>query len=151
MRSFIVAALTALTALTPAAGQVAGDTASVQAFYQRWFGSAAQGPDAYASFYAPDGEILPPNAAPVKGREEIAGWMARAQSERPYTIQPEGLTIDAIRFLTPDWVSYRTILRGQRVPKAGGPGTTFETKYVDLLHRTADGSWEVVYRMWSDD
>ena len=77
--------------------------------------------------------------------------MTRAQAERPYTIQPEGLAVDGVRFLTPDWVSFRTILRGQRVPKGGGPGTPFETKYVDLLHRTPDGGWEVVYRMWSED
>lgn len=48
-----------------------------------------------------------------------------------------------------DWVVYRSTLRGQRVPKGGGP-TPFETKYVDLLHRTATG-WEVAFRMWSDN
>lgn len=44
---------------------------------------------------------------------------------------------------------YRGTLRGDRVPKAGGPPLPFDTKYFDLLHRKADGGWEIVYRMWS--
>ena len=56
-----------------------------------------------------------------------------------------------MRFLTPDWVTHRSTLKGERIPKAGGTGTPFETKYIDLLRRTAEGKWEVVYRMWSDN
>ena len=44
----------------------------------------------------------------------------------------------------------RSTLRGQRMPKAGGEAVPFETKYIDLLHRTSTG-WEVAFRMWSDN
>lgn len=37
-----------------------------------------------------------------------------------------------------------------RVPKAGGTGTPFETKYFDVLQRSVTGRWEVLYRMRSD-
>jgi uncharacterized protein (TIGR02246 family) len=141
--------LAVLVAPFPLAGQV-GDSASVSAFYGRWFGAAPKGMAAYAEFYAPDGLMLPPNAPPQRGREAIAAWMTLAQAARPYAIQPEGLTVDEMRFLGPDWVLHRTSLRGKRVPKAGGAPTPFETKYLDILHRTADG-WEVVSRMWSDN
>ena len=59
--------------------------------------------------------------------------------------------VDEMRFLSPEWVVYRSTLRGQRVPKAGGDSIPFETKYLDLLRRTDTGSWEVACRMWSDN
>jgi len=132
--------------------QTPADSASVTALYQQWFGAAAQqGPGAYASFYAPDGYILPPNSPAVVGRDSIAAWMQRAQAASPYRVRPEGITVDELRFLTPEWVVYRSTLRGQRVPKNGGEPVSFETKYVDLLHRTGAGHWEVAFRMWSDN
>jgi ketosteroid isomerase-like protein len=135
-----------LSAQTPA------DSVSVQAFYGRWFGAAAQqGMNAYASFYAADGYILPPNNPPVVGRDSIAAWMQRAREASPYQVRPEGITVNELRFLAADWVVYRSTLRGQRVPKSGGNTVPFETKYVDLLHRTAPDRWEVVFRMWSDN
>ena len=147
-----IACLLALALLPPAlSAQEVADSASVQSFYGEWFGSAAQGAGAYAGFYAPDGQLYPPNASPIQGREAIAEWMTRSQAERPYSIAPTSISVDEMRFLTPEWVSVRTTLKGSRVPKTGGEGTPFETKYVDLLHRTAEGRWEVIYRMWSDN
>jgi ketosteroid isomerase-like protein len=145
--------LGALGAAAPGglAAQSAADSASVTAFYNEWFGSARMGPERYASFYAPGGMILPPNAAPAIGREAIAEWQRAAQASAPYTVRPEGITVDEMRFLTPEWVLHRGTLRGQRIPKAGGDPAPFETKYVDLLHRVDGGRWEVAYRMWSDN
>jgi ketosteroid isomerase-like protein len=136
---------------SPVNAQTATDSASVTAFYGEWFGSARQGPDRYASFYAVDGMVLPPSAQPAVGREAIAAWLVQAQAASPFTARPEGITVNEMRFLSPGWVIYRSTLRGQRVPKAGGDPVPFETKYMDLLHRTDAGRWEVVYRMWSDD
>jgi len=131
----------------PAAAQTPADSASVGAFYRDWFGSLAQGPDAYAAFYAVDGMVLPPNAPPAA----IAEWLRAAQASAPYTVRPQGLSVDELRFLSPGWAVQRTTLRGQRVPKAGGEAAAFETKYLDLLHRKPDGGWEVAMRMWSDN
>jgi uncharacterized protein (TIGR02246 family) len=105
----------------------------------------------YASFYAPDGSMLPPGAAPLTGRSAIAAWMEQARTAAPYSTQPQGITVDEMRFLSPTIVAYRSTLRGQRVPKAGGAPFSFETKYFDLLRRTSTGDWEVLYRMWSDN
>jgi len=149
---FAVAATTATLGFAESNlhAQSAADSASVTAFYSRWFGSAPQGFTAYASFYAADGYILPPGSPPVVGRAAIAAWFEQARASTPYTTQPHGITTDELRFLSPDWVVYRSTLRGQRVPKAGRDATPFETKYVDLLHRTAAGC-EVAFRMWSDN
>lgn len=127
------------------------DSASVTAFYREWFGSMRQSADAYAGFYAADGLVLPPGKPPAIGRAAIAAWLTESQASAPYTVRPEGITVDEMRFLTPDLVVYRSTLRGQRIPKAGGDPTAFETKYVDLLRRTDAGRWEVLQRMWSDN
>jgi ketosteroid isomerase-like protein len=142
----------AILLLVPASarGQTAADSASVLAFYQEWFGSAAPGFAGYASRYAADGEILPPNAPPSRGQQAIADWMAQAVAVRSYTIRPSGISMDQIRFLAPEWVSCLSTLTGDRVPKDGGAPVPFQTKYLDLLHRTSSG-WEVAYRMWSDN
>jgi uncharacterized protein (TIGR02246 family) len=131
--------------------QTSADSATVTAFYGRWFGSAAQGMTRYASFYAPDGYLLPPGAPPVQGREAIAAWMEQSRAAAPYTTQPQGIVVDELRFVSPTLVVYRSTLRGQRVPKGGGPAVPFETKYFDLLRRTPSGDWEVLYRAWSDN
>ena len=126
------------------------DSLSVVAFYREWFGSAMAGPERYASFYAEDGQILPPNAPAQRGRAAIAAWMANAAATTAYTTRPEGIAVDEMRFLAPNLVVQRSTLRGQRIPKAGGEPTPFETRYVDLLQRRPGGRWIVVYRMWSD-
>jgi len=131
--------------------QTAADSASVTGFYGRWFGAAGQGMARYASFYAPDGSIFPPNRPPVKGRDAIAAWFEQSRSSASYNVQPQGVSTEEMRFLSADWVVYRSTLRGLRTPKAGGNPVAFETKYVDLLHRTASGEWEVIFRMWSDN
>jgi ketosteroid isomerase-like protein len=147
----VVAASLAICSPTTFQAQTAADSASVSAFYGRWFGSARQGFTTYASFYAPDGYILPPNAAPVVGREAIAAWFEQASASTLYTTQPQGIEVNELRFLSSTWVLHRSTLRGQRVPKAGGAAVPFETKYVDLLHRQVTGDWAVAFRMWSDN
>ena len=147
----LLAAICCAVAPSGVHAQSAADSASVTAFYGRWFGSAPQGMAVYASFYAPDGYILPSAAAPVRGRAAIAAWMEQARSTATYSTQPQGITVDEMRFLSPTLVVYRSTLRGQRVPKAGGAPVLFETKYFDLLRRTSTGDWEVLYRVWSDN
>ena len=139
--------------LLPAAAraQSAADTASVQSFYNAWFGSAGQSPEAYAGFYAADGFVLPPDGPPVRGRADIADWLRRARAQSPFTLRPEGISVDEIRFLGDSWVVYRSTLRGQRIPKAGSDPVPFATKYFDLLERGENGNWRVRYRMWSDN
>ena len=131
--------------------QTAADTASIRSFYSEWFASLGQSPERYAGFYAADGVVLPPNQPPAIGRAEIAEWLRQYQAAAAFSMRPEGITVDEMRFLTHDWVVHRGTLRGQRTPRAGGAATPFETKYVDVLHRTAEGRWEVSYRMWSDN
>ena len=133
-----------------ASAQASADTASVQAFYQRWFGSVSQGPERYSSFYAVDGVILPPNLPAARGRAAIAEWLRNSQAAATHVTRPTGLSVDEMRFLSPSLVLHRTTLRGERTPKSGGAAEPFATRYIDLLQKTPDGSWEVLYRIWNE-
>lgn len=130
--------------------QTGQDSASVQAFYTKWFAAAPNDPSAYASFYAPNGQLYPPGEQPVVGRQAIAAWFGTALQNTPYRTIPQGLEVEEMRFLSPDWVVHRTRLWGVRQPHDGSPVFPFETRYFDLLHRTGT-TWAVAYRMWSDD
>jgi uncharacterized protein (TIGR02246 family) len=153
MRRLGIIAMAAALALQngSAAAQSPADSASVTAFYGQWFGSMPKGFEAYASFYAPDGYILPPGAPAAVGRQAIAAWFEASRASSTFTTKPSGISVDEMRFLSPEWVVYRSTLRGERVPKDGSTAVPFETKYVDLLHRKTDGEWEVAFRMWSDN
>src|SRR5262245_43118677 len=119
--------LMSVVGATQVSAQTAADSSSVTAFYRDWFGAPAQGPQAYAAFYAQDGMVLPPGLAPAQGRDAIAAWLRSAQASVAYTTIPSDLAVDEMRFLSPTLVVYRTTLRGRRVPRNGGAAIDFET------------------------
>jgi ketosteroid isomerase-like protein len=143
---FVVAFVT-----IPSRAQAPTDANSVTTFYTEWFTAGPKSPEAYASFYATDGMVLPPGRPPAIGRDAIAAWQRESQASAPYKTKPEGVVVDETRFLTFDIVVQRSTLRGQRIARESGAQTPFETKYLDVLRRSVDGRLEVVYRMWSDN
>ena len=55
---------------------------AVRAFYSDWSqATATRGAEAYASYFAEDAVLLPPDAAPVSGRGAIREWQEREQKE----------------------------------------------------------------------
>jgi uncharacterized protein (TIGR02246 family) len=138
-----------LIALLPSTQAQNASSDSVARFYQEWSEAAAsRGPDGYASYFAPDATLLPPDAAPVVGRDNIRDWMRR-QTDLPYRAVPEAVTQDEIRIVG-EVAVVRTTLRGRRVSKTG-EASPFETKYLDVLRRTIEGRWEFVSRMWNSN
>lgn len=124
---------------------------AVKAFYSEWSqATTTRGPEGYASFFAEDAVLLPPNAAPVTGRAAIRDWQERSQKDAAYRTLPEAISEDELQ-VTGGFVIYRSTLKGQRVPKAGGQPEAFENKYFDVLRRKADGGYEFTRRMWSSN
>jgi uncharacterized protein (TIGR02246 family) len=124
---------------------------AVRAFYRDWSQARqARGAEGYASYFAEDGVLLPPNAAPVSGRAAIRDWQERSQKERTHQTPSESTSEDEIQ-VSGGFVLYRSTLRGQRAPKAGSPPEPFENKYFDVLRRKADGGYELIRRMWSSN
>ena len=124
---------------------------AVKAFYSDWSqATATRGAEGYASFFADDAVLLPPNAAPVSGRAAIRDWQKRSQKDATYRARPEGISEDELQ-VSGGFVIYRSTLKGQRVPKAGGEPEPFENKYFDVLRRKTDGGYEFIRRMWSSN
>src|SRR6185503_19029330 len=109
--TLVIVSLSLTSILAPLGAQTASDQNSVKAFYQLWMSSASKGYAAYARFYAEDGYILPPGSSPVVGRAAIAAWFEKASATSAYTTRPSDVSVDETRFLTPNWVIYRSTLR----------------------------------------
>jgi ketosteroid isomerase-like protein/quercetin dioxygenase-like cupin family protein len=124
---------------------------AVKAFYRDWSqATLARGAEGYASFFAEDAVLLPPDAAPVNGRAAIREWQERSQKESADRTVPEGVSQDELQ-VSGGFVLYRSTLKGRRVPKAGGDPEPFESKYLDVLRRKPDGGYEFTRRMWSSN
>ena len=122
---------------------------AVKGFYKDWSQAAlARGAEGYASYFAEDAVLLPPNAAPVSGRAAIRDWHERAQEKA--TVSPEAFSEDELQ-VSGGFVLYRSTLKGRRTPKAGGAAESFENKYFDVLRRKPDGGYEFMRRMWSSN
>ena len=124
---------------------------AVKAFYRDWSqATLARGAEGYASYFAEDAVLLPPNAAPVSGRAAIREFQERSQKGATHPTLPEAISDDEIQ-VSGGFVLYRSTLKGQRTPTAGGRPESFENKYFDVLRRKADGGYELIRRMWSSN
>ena len=124
---------------------------AVKAFFRDWSqATATRGAEGYASFFAEDAVLLPPNAAPVSGRAAIRDWQERSQKDATYRTLPEGVSEDELQ-VSGGFVICRSTLKGERTPKAGGKPEAFENKYFDVLRRKPDGGYEFTRRMWSSN
>jgi ketosteroid isomerase-like protein/quercetin dioxygenase-like cupin family protein len=122
---------------------------AVKAFYKDWSqATLARGAEGYASYFAEDAVLLPPNAAPVSGRAAIRDWQQRTPQEA--TLSPEAVSEDEFQ-VSGGFVLYRSTLKGRRTPKSGGAAEAFENKYFDVLRRKPDGGYEFIRRMWSSN
>ena len=105
----------------------------VRTFYKDFRLTSAKGGEAYASYFAEDAVLLPPNAAPMTGRAAIREWQQRVANE---PIDGPGATEDELQ-MSGSFVVYRSTFKG--------------TKCFDLLRRKPDGGYEIVRRMWSSN
>jgi ketosteroid isomerase-like protein/quercetin dioxygenase-like cupin family protein len=123
----------------------------VRAFYQDFRqAAAASGSGDYASFFAEDALLLPPNAPPVSGRAAIREWQQSAGAEANDGGTPSSAAEDELQ-MSGAFVIYRSTVKGQRTARSGAAAEPFETKYFDVLRRKPDGGYEIVRRMWSSN
>lgn len=123
----------------------------VRAFYRDFRQAGAlRGAEGYASYFAEDAVLLPPNALPLSGRAAIREWQERSRGESGDAGTPPSIEEDELQ-MSGAFVIYRSTLKGQRAAKAGAAPEPFETKYFDVLRRKSDGGYEIVRRMWSSN
>lgn len=136
------------TAAAPAALS-AKDEAAVRAVDAEWARAVTAG-DAAAlnAVYSSDATLLPPNEPVVKGdavkkyNEGMLGAFTGPTVLTTQTVEGRGDLAYAVG-------TYRATLTPK---KAGAKPLPEETgKYVEVLKKDADGSWKIVYDMWSSD
>jgi len=136
----------AASAAAPA-GLSSEDEAAVRAVDAEWARAATAGDaKALTAVYASDATLLPPNEPNVKG-EAVGKYNADMLSAFPAKME---LTTEAVEgrgdlaYAVGTWRAIPT-------PKKAGakPLPTEEGKYLEVLKKQADGSWKLVYDMWS--
>ena len=136
------------TAAAPA-GLSAEDEAAIRALDAEWARASTAGDgNAVAALYAADATVLPPMEPPKRGEAAKKYWIDISNSFSG----PTELTTTALEGrgdLAYAVGTYRATL----TPKKAGakPLPTEEGKYLEVLKKQADGSWKIVYDIWSSN
>jgi uncharacterized protein (TIGR02246 family) len=129
------------------AGLSAEDEAAVRALDAAWARASSAGDgNAVAALYTSDATVLPPMEPIRQGEAAKKYWVDVTNSFSG----PTELTTTAVGGrgdLAYAVGTYRSTL----TPKKAGakPLPTEEGKYLEVLKKQADGSWKIVYDMWS--
>jgi uncharacterized protein (TIGR02246 family) len=136
------------TAAVPA-GLSSEDEAAIRAVDSAWGRAASAGDaDALTALYTSDATLLPPNEPAARGNavKEYNANMAKAFSG-PFELTTEA--VEGRGDLAYSVGTYRATLTPR---KAGAkPLPTDEGKFLEVLKKQADGSWKIVYDMWSSN
>jgi uncharacterized protein (TIGR02246 family) len=166
VRHFVIlAALTLSTACQPApktqtstegaeaaavpAGLSPEDEAAVRAVDAAWARAATAGDaNALTALYASDATLLPPNEPVTKG-EAVKKYNADMASAFSGPFELSTTAVEGRGDLAYAVGTYRATL----TPKKAGakPLPTEEGKYLEVLKKQPDGSWKIVYDMWSSN
>jgi uncharacterized protein (TIGR02246 family) len=134
------------SAVAPA-GLSTEDEAAIRALDAEWARAASEGEaNAVAALYTSDATVLPPMEPLRQGEAASKYWIdVLASFSGPTDLKTT--TVEGRGDLAYAVGSYRQTL----TPKKSGakPLPTEEGKYIEILKKQADGSWKIVYDMWS--
>jgi uncharacterized protein (TIGR02246 family) len=135
-------------AATPV-GLSAQDEAAIRAVDAEWARAATAGDGAaLTALYAWDATLLPPNEPVAKGEamkkynDDVTNGFTGPTELTTTAVEGQGDLAYAVG-----------IYRATLTPKKAGakPLPTDVGKYLEVLKKQADGSWKIVYDMWSSD
>jgi uncharacterized protein (TIGR02246 family) len=127
----------------------AADEAALRDADANWSkAAAAKNAEGFASFFVPDGVLLPPNGAPVSGREAIAKWAGEMTAAPGFAVSWEPTKAEAAR--SGD-LGYTMGTYELTVNDAKGKPVTDRGKYVSVWKKQADGSWKVAADIFNSD
>ncbi len=136
-----------LVACRPAPSSAA-DAQAINALPQRPQAGEKPGQaDSLAALVASDVIILPPNAATISGRASFADWVRTATQSMSFHVEYQGQEV----VVSGDWAFDRGTYTRLVTPKAGGAAATEHGKYLWLLHREHDGTWQYARTIWNSD
>jgi len=100
----------------------------------------------FMDFFTDDAIWMPPNEAPLIGKEAMWSWAKQWWDES--TIEEMTVSYEEI-VVAGDWAFERHNRTTVTVPKAGGESSTSHDKGIWLLRRQADGSWKIARYIWN--
>jgi uncharacterized protein (TIGR02246 family) len=131
------------------AGLSAQDEAAVRAVDAEWARAASAGDgNAVAALYATDASLLPPMEPMRQGEAAKKYWVDFTNSFSG----PTELTTSAVEGRGDLAYAVGTYRMSVTPKKAGAKPLPVEVgKYMEVLKKQPDGSWKIVYDMWSAD
>jgi uncharacterized protein (TIGR02246 family) len=96
-------------------------------------------------FYADDAWLLPPNGAPVVGKDAIRARYEEGFRQFRFAISSASEETHVFG----EWAFDRGTTTGKTVPKGSDPSRQIHDKYVMILHRGRDGAWKIARLMWN--
>lgn len=102
--------------------------------------------DKVMSYYAEDAVSMPPNMAPLKGREAIRSWMNQ--------MMQSGMKMTSVKFSTSDLdaggkVAYQVGSYEMAMEVPGMGEIMDDGKYLSVWKQQQDGSWKVHAEIWN--
>jgi uncharacterized protein (TIGR02246 family) len=96
-------------------------------------------------FYADDAVLLPPNDAPVVGRDAIRARYEEGFRHFRFAISSSSEETHVFG----DWAFDRGTTAGKTIPKTDEPSRPIHDKYVMILHLEPGGAWKIARLIWN--
>jgi len=96
-------------------------------------------------FYADDAILLPPNDAPVVGKDAIRARYEEGFRRFRFAISSSSDETHVFG----DWAFDRGTTVGRTIPRTDEPSRQIHDKYVMILHRESGGAWKIARLMWN--
>jgi uncharacterized protein (TIGR02246 family) len=125
------------------------DEAAIRAVDSAWGRAASAGDaDALTALYTSDATLLPPNEPPARG-EAVKKYNANLAKGFSGSVELTTEAVEGRGDLAYSVGTYRATLTPR---KAGAkPLPTDDGKFLEVLKKQADGSWKIVYDIWSSN
>ena len=125
------------------------DKAGVRALDAEWARAATVGNgEAIAALYAPDAVLLPPGEPMVKGEAAKKYWVDFTNGFSGPT-ELNTMAVEGAGDMATAIGTYKMTLTPKKAGAKALPAE--EGKYLEVLKRQEDGSWKIIYDMWSPD
>ncbi|MCH6548894.1 MAG: SgcJ/EcaC family oxidoreductase [Proteobacteria bacterium] len=116
------------------------DTAAINAIWSTYVSSLEAGDiDAWLSLWTEDGVQMPPNEAPVIGKDKLRQRNGAALDLFTVTIDITNQEVEVAE----KWAFSRGVYSATFTPKDGSQPIPVDGKFMTILRRQTDGGWKI--------
>ena len=131
-----------------ASGSNAADVQAILQLEENVFEAEIAGDiDAWASFFAEDVNLMPPDVPMLVGSEAIQAWAAPFFEQFDLHEETDWREVE----VSGDWGCIRAHWTWTLTPKGGGDSVTDTGKSIWIVSRQDDGSWKIACAIWNSD